>query len=116
MSTTKVDVRWNGEAIRTAALKASAAGVNATMEAAAKDAQRNTGGWRRRSGRTGRSIRVLTKAFPHAATLIGYWGSKERHAAALFGRYKTLTAAAERVYPSLGRRIRVAFEKLAPRW
>ena len=112
MSTTKVEVRWNGEAIRKAALRASARGVNETMAACVKAARPEVPA---RSGRLRRSIRIVSRASAHVAFLMGYWGSASRlrQVVQLYKR-KTLQKTAERIYPTLGERIRKHFERLAP--
>lgn len=111
--TAKLVVRWNGEEIERAALRASAKGINETMAACVTDARADAPV---RSGKLKRSIRIVTRALPHVATLMGYWGSASRlrQVVQLYKR-KTLRKTAEKIYPTLGERVRKAFAVLAPK-
>jgi hypothetical protein len=108
-------VSYNGPRLTQRAQAASIAGLNETMEACVAEAKMNHRGWRNRTGRAERSIKVLRRASPFGSGCAGgSWGSFDcPYFIYLERRYGTLRGAADVVYPTLGRRVLTNFQRLA---
>jgi hypothetical protein len=108
-------VSYNGPRLTQRALDASVAGLNETLDACVGEAKANHRGWRNRTGRAEKSIRVFQHAIPRGTGKAdGTWGSFAcLYFIYLERRYGTLQGAADVIYPTLGRRVVSNFQRMA---
>ena len=108
-------VSYNGPRLTQRALDASVAGMNEVLDACVAEGKANHRGWRNRTGRAEKSIKVFQHAIPRSAGKVdGTWGSFDcPYFIFLERRYGTLQGAAEVIYPTLGRRVIKNFQRMA---
>jgi len=106
MSRWRID--WKGDDVRRHVEDAARKGIDDTMAASSIEAKTNHPGWKNITGTAEGSIGITQPAHKEGGLIVGRWGSRAvayfiwlelKHGAALRN-------AADRIYPSLRRRIK----------